>query len=58
MSPHAGFWMLRTDGATAWWDGEYLGMKELKTYRYQKKATVVISDGEDKTTTAGTRSQN
>jgi Ca-activated chloride channel family protein len=38
---------LQPVGATALWDGMYLGMKELKNSHYQKKAMVVISDGGD-----------
>jgi len=38
---------LQPDGATALWDGMYLGIKELKNSRYQRKAMVVISDGGD-----------
>src|ERR1700730_3662645 len=38
---------LQPDGFTALWDGMYLGIKELKTSRYQRKAMVVISDGGD-----------
>jgi Ca-activated chloride channel family protein len=38
---------LQPDGATALWDGMYLGIKELKKSRYQRKAMVVISDGGD-----------
>ena len=38
---------LQPDGATALWDGMYLGIKELKNSHYQKKAMVVISDGGD-----------
>jgi Ca-activated chloride channel family protein len=38
---------LQPDGATALWDGIYLGVKELKSARYQRKALVVISDGGD-----------
>ena len=38
---------LQPDGATALWDGIYLGIKELKNSRYQRKAMVVISDGGD-----------
>jgi Ca-activated chloride channel family protein len=38
---------LQPDGATALWDGMYLGIKELKNSRYPKKAMVVISDGGD-----------
>jgi Ca-activated chloride channel homolog len=38
---------LQPDGATALWDGVYLGIKELKNSRYQRKAMVVISDGGD-----------
>ncbi len=34
-------------GATALWDGMYLGMKELSHARYRRKAMVVISDGGD-----------
>ncbi len=38
---------LQPDGSTALWDGIYLGIKELKNSRYQRKAMVVISDGGD-----------
>jgi Ca-activated chloride channel family protein len=38
---------LQPDGATALWDSMYLGIKELKNSRYQRKAMVVISDGGD-----------
>jgi Ca-activated chloride channel family protein len=38
---------LQPEGATAHWDGIYLGIKELKNSRYQRKAMVVISDGGD-----------
>jgi len=38
---------LQPKGATALWDGMYLGIKELKNSRYQRKAMVVISDGGD-----------
>jgi Ca-activated chloride channel homolog len=38
---------LQPDGSTALWDGMYLGIKELKNSRYQRKAMVVISDGGD-----------
>jgi len=38
---------LQPEGATALWDGMYLGIKELKNSRYQRKAMVVISDGGD-----------
>lgn len=38
---------LQPDGATALWDGMYLGIKELKSSPYQRKAMVVISDGGD-----------
>lgn len=38
---------LQPDGATALWDGMYLGIRELKNSRYQRKAMVVISDGGD-----------
>jgi Ca-activated chloride channel family protein len=38
---------LQPDGFTALWDGMYLGLKELKNSRYQRKAMVVISDGGD-----------
>jgi Ca-activated chloride channel family protein len=39
--------VLQPDGATALWDGMYLGINELKNSRYQRKAMVVISDGGD-----------
>ena len=38
---------LQPDGATALWDGMYLGVDELRNSRYQRKAMVVISDGGD-----------
>jgi len=38
---------LQPDGTTALWDGMYLGIKELKAARHQRKAMVVISDGGD-----------
>jgi Ca-activated chloride channel family protein len=38
---------LQPDGATALWDGMYLGITELKIARHQRKAMVVISDGGD-----------
>jgi Ca-activated chloride channel family protein len=38
---------LQPDGSTALWDGMYLGIKELRNSRYQRKAMVVISDGGD-----------
>jgi Ca-activated chloride channel family protein len=38
---------LQPEGATALWDGMYLGIETLKNSRYQKKAMVVISDGGD-----------
>ena len=38
---------LQPDGATALWDGMYLGVKELKNSRHERKAMVVISDGGD-----------
>jgi len=38
---------LQPDGATALWDGMYLGMHELKAAHHQRKAMVVISDGGD-----------
>jgi Ca-activated chloride channel family protein len=38
---------LQPKGATALWDGMYLGIEELKKSHYQRKAMVVISDGGD-----------
>jgi Ca-activated chloride channel family protein len=38
---------LQPEGFTALWDGMYLGIKELKKSRHQRKAMVVISDGGD-----------
>ncbi|HVO80766.1 MAG TPA: VWA domain-containing protein [Terriglobales bacterium] len=38
---------IQPDGATALWDGMYLGMQELRNSRYRRKALVVISDGGD-----------
>ncbi len=38
---------LQPEGATALWDGIYLGVEELKKSHYQRKAMVVISDGGD-----------
>ncbi len=38
---------LRPGGATALWDGMYLGVEELKKSHHQRKAMVVISDGGD-----------
>lgn len=38
---------LHTEGATALWDGMYLGIQELKKAHYQRRAMVVISDGGD-----------
>jgi Ca-activated chloride channel family protein len=38
---------IRAEGSTALWDAMYLGVKELKNSRYQRKAMVVISDGGD-----------
>ena len=38
---------LQPDGFTSLWDGIYLGIRELKNSRYQRKAMVVISDGGD-----------
>jgi Ca-activated chloride channel homolog len=38
---------LQPGGATALWDGMYLGVEELKKSHYQRKAMVVISDGGD-----------
>jgi len=38
---------LQPDGATALWDGMYLGIEELKKSHHQRKAMVVISDGGD-----------
>jgi Ca-activated chloride channel family protein len=38
---------LQPEGATALWDGMYLGVQELKKSHYQRKAMVVISDGGD-----------
>jgi Ca-activated chloride channel homolog len=38
---------LQPGGATALWDGIYLGVQELKESHYQRKAMVIISDGGD-----------
>lgn len=38
---------LQPKGATALWDGMYLGIEELKKSHYQRRAMVVISDGGD-----------
>jgi Ca-activated chloride channel homolog len=38
---------IQADGYTALWDGIYLGMQELRHARHQRKALIVISDGED-----------
>lgn len=38
---------IRPDGYTALWDAIYLGIQELRHARHQRKALVVISDGED-----------
>lgn len=38
---------LHAEGATALWDGMYLGIQELKKAHYQRRAMVVISDGGD-----------
>lgn len=38
---------IQPDGYTALWDGIYLGIQELRLARHQRKAIIVISDGED-----------
>src|SRR5207245_1986851 len=38
---------LQPGGATALWDGMYLGIEELKKSHHQRKAIVVFSDGGD-----------
>ena len=38
---------LQPNGSTSLWDGMYLGIRELKNSRCQRKAMVVISDGGD-----------
>jgi Ca-activated chloride channel homolog len=38
---------IQPDGYTALWDGIYLAVQQLRNARHQRKALIVISDGED-----------
>lgn len=38
---------IKADGATALYDAVYLGLEKLKTAHHQKRALIVISDGQD-----------